>query len=138
MGWVSKLREQAGTSADGRRPWLTELRTAAEAMAKQSDDPWSSILENLKGHVVGGVERIPTFKIFEQLRIAPRHQTTAVRRRLAKRMSALGWTAIREYGANPRGFSTKLRGYARPASHEGEPRLPPNTTKAGRRPQPLM
>jgi hypothetical protein len=151
--WITKLIEHAqvqreASGAAPRRPaahignnthkaWLTQLRDAAEAIAEQSDDPWEPTLRELKGHV-GGVERIATFRVFELLGVPPRAQSSDIRRRLVRRMAELGWQPIRCHGMNERSFLTRVRGFARPADHEGTPLLPPNTTKAGRRPQPLM
>jgi hypothetical protein len=141
--WISKLKETRAPAGDNaptedHRPWLTQLRDTAETMAEQSDDPWEPVLQSLKGVVVGGVERIATFRVFELLGIPPRAQSSDIRRRLARRMAELGWQPIRAHGLNERSFLTRVRGFSRVADHEGTPLLPPNTTKAGRRPQPLM
>jgi hypothetical protein len=143
--WIAKLKAQARAAAGDNapaehadKPFLKKIRDAADAMAKQGDDPWQHVLETLRGHVVGGVERISTKAIFEKLGVPPRAQSTDVRQRLRRRMVELGWEPIRAHGLNSRGFLTRVRGYCRVASHDGTPRLPPNTTKAGRRPQPLM
>jgi hypothetical protein len=140
MGWLKTLREAGGDNAppEAHKPWLRRLRDTKEAMAAQGDNPWEPILRGLKGHVVGGVERIATFRVFELLGVPPRAQSSDIRRRLARRMAELGWQAIRAHGLNERSFLTRVRGFARVADHERTPLLPPNTTKPGRRPQPLM
>jgi hypothetical protein len=142
--WITKLKEQARAAAgdnaptEPAQPFISKITAAAKAMAQQGDDAWAPILANLKGTVVGGIERIATFRVFELLGIPPRAQSSDIRRRLARRMTELGWQPIRCHGLNEKSFLTRVRGFARPASHEGTPLLPPNTTKAGRRPQPLM
>jgi hypothetical protein len=142
VAWISKLRSAAGDNAptEARKPWLTQLRDAAETMAKQSGDPWAPILANLKGHVVGGIERIATFRVFELLGIPPRAQSSDIRRRLARRMVEHGWQPIRAHGLNERSFLTRVRGFARPADHEGTPRQPVTRrgSQPGSRVQPLM
>jgi hypothetical protein len=147
MAWLNQLKNTAKSTtrtpavtadADADKPFLVKMAAIAEAAAQQSDDPWEPILRGLKGTVVGGVERIATFRVFELLGVPPRAQSSDIRRRLAKRMVELGWQPIRAHGLNERSFLTRVRGFSRVADHEGAPLLPPNTTKAGRRPQPLM
>jgi hypothetical protein len=139
MAWVTKIREQTGSKRDdAHKPFLKRLRDVREAMVAQGDDPWEPILRDLKGTVVGGIERIATFRVFELLGVPPRAQSSDIRRRLARRMVEHGWQPIRAHGLNERSFLTRVRGFSRLADHEGTPLLPPNTTKAGRRPQPLM
>jgi hypothetical protein len=118
MGWLKTLREARGDNAptEAHRPWLTQLRDAAEAMAEQSDDPWALVLDNLRGHVVGGVERISTQEIYEKLGVRRNVQSGNTGRRLAIYMADRGWKSIRAHGLNPHGrFSTRVRGYARVA-----------------------
>jgi hypothetical protein len=141
--WISKLKETRAPAGDNapteaHKPWKEQLRASADAMAELGDDPWAPVLQGLTGTVVGGVERIATFRVFELLGVPPRAQSSDIRRRLAKRMVELGWQPIRAHGLNERSFLTRVRGFSRVADHEGAPLLPPNTTKAGRRPQPLM
>ena len=147
MPWLNELKKarpetpgEAAPAADTDKPFMKMLAETAEAMVKQSDDPWEAILQNLQGTVVGGVERIATFRVFELLGIPPRARSSDIRRRLARRMSELGWQAIREHGLNERSFLTRVRGFARPAVHGGTP-LQTSTRKGsqpGRRVQPLM
>jgi hypothetical protein len=142
--WIAKLKQQARAAAGDNAPaeahksFMQKISDAAKAAQAQSADEWATILANLRGHVVGGVERISTKDVFEKLGIPPKAQSSDIRRRLARRMADLGWHPIRCHGLNERSFLTRVRGFARPASHEGTPLLPPNTPKAGRRPQPLM
>ena len=136
MGFLKQLRDATGREPP-TKPFLTAIREIAKKMAAENADPWAAILANLKGHVVGGIERISTKDVFEKLGNPPRAQSSDIRRRLARRMVELGWSSIRAHGLNPRGFLTRVRGFARPADHEGEPLQPPSN-RPGRRPQPLM
>src|SRR5262245_28945913 len=135
--WTKKLQAARGSADDKPQPFVARLRAGAEAMARQGDDPWEPTLQNLKGRVVGGVERIATAHVFEALGVPPRGRSSDLSRRLSRKMIALGWSPIRAHGLNERSFLTRVRGFARPADHEGVPLQPPSN-RPGRRQQPLM
>jgi hypothetical protein len=80
------------------------------ALSSRSKRPQMS---NMMGTWDDGVERISTQALFDILEGPQRRRNAGARRRLAKIMRELGWTAIKARGLTPGGFRDQIRGWAR-------------------------
>jgi hypothetical protein len=117
MAWLTQLRKQVGARADqapgeAHKSFTARLRAAAEH-ASDEEHPWMPTLRKLKGHVVGNVERLGTWEIFDALEI-PMRRRAGLTLQLSRMMRELGWSAFRAHGLNPGSYLDRVRGYARP------------------------
>jgi hypothetical protein len=99
--------------------FMTQLREAEAKSKARTADPWRLPLERLHGRIGDdGIERITTQSVFDVLEVSQRSRGAGACRRLAKLMTALGWTAVRVRGLTRGGYLEQVRGYCRDARHE--------------------
>lgn len=93
--------------------FLEKLSTL-RAQTAQTSDTWKASLELLKGSAGRDkIGRVTTEAIFEHLNVPPLQRTPDACKRLRRLMIELGWTPMRMRSITGRGYSTRVRGYAR-------------------------
>jgi hypothetical protein len=116
------------TSHISQTSFVQKLRDGAEAARrKPREDPWETVLRNLKGKVsADGIERLATNEVFDELEVPiKRRPSNTVR--LSRVMRRLGWMNIRARGLNPGSYRDRVRGYAREVpAHPATIRRPNN------------
>ncbi len=96
--------------------YLEILKQARLSVMVSPPDPWLEKLKRLHG-VMGsdGIERVSTSELLERLEV-PIPLRARSTRRLAQIMIELGWRPMRVRGTTAHGFSSRLRGFARPVA----------------------
>lgn len=101
-------------SAQPAKSWLERLADEQAEQVAQQGDPWREELKGLRG-IIGDdrIERVTTEGVFDFLQIAQHSRSTGLGRRLSSVMAGLGWSPVRVYAPNRRGFREQVRGYCR-------------------------
>jgi hypothetical protein len=106
--------DQVARAGPRRLSWTEELRVRKDATRDPQHhprDPWKARLTTAQGEVHAGIERLPTYAVFDHLELPPAERGPTSARRLARLMRSLGW-----YGARWRptsGPRHKVRGFTR-------------------------
>ena len=94
--------------------FLQKLEIARAEAAACTPDSWQLRLERLHGKIGDdGIERVTTQGVFDSLEVPQRNRRAGGCRRLAKLMTALGWTPVRVRGLTRGGYLEQVRGYCR-------------------------
>lgn len=93
------------------------------------DDPWSVILDTIKGREGRDrVERISTEMIFELLDVPPFARNARLAERVRGLMVRRGWIPVRSRHPTGKGHAARVRGYARLADDAKVPTSPNDRT----------